>query len=163
MLDFSHITSNMILFFFFKGLGKYGVLFYNALIIVIPTLLASAFTGDLHKVHMAIQCILLYSTVCFLFLPDHLLCFDPQAVTFEDWVETTFIFCFLMSCFMGYVTIIQFKLLKYCHTFVAGSTPNTNKKSSFHSSYITASAYPRLSSVFFQVCADVFHSPVQLL
>lgn len=33
-----------------KGLGKYGVLFHNSLIIVIPTLLASAFTGDLHKV-----------------------------------------------------------------------------------------------------------------
>uniref|UniRef100_A0A669BJY9 UDP-N-acetylglucosamine/UDP-glucose/GDP-mannose transporter n=1 Tax=Oreochromis niloticus TaxID=8128 RepID=A0A669BJY9_ORENI len=33
-----------------KGLGKYGVLFYNALIIVIPTVLASAFTGDLNKV-----------------------------------------------------------------------------------------------------------------
>lgn len=36
--------------FSLKGLGKYGVLFYNALIIVIPTILASAFTGDLHKV-----------------------------------------------------------------------------------------------------------------
>uniref|UniRef100_A0A7N8WV73 Solute carrier family 35 member D2 n=1 Tax=Mastacembelus armatus TaxID=205130 RepID=A0A7N8WV73_9TELE len=33
-----------------EGLGKYGVLFYNALIIVVPTLLASAFTGDLHEV-----------------------------------------------------------------------------------------------------------------
>lgn len=36
--------------FLVKGLGKYGVLFHNSLIIVIPTLLASAFTGDLHKV-----------------------------------------------------------------------------------------------------------------
>uniref|UniRef100_A0A8C8FUV9 Sugar phosphate transporter domain-containing protein n=1 Tax=Oncorhynchus tshawytscha TaxID=74940 RepID=A0A8C8FUV9_ONCTS len=34
-----------------EGLGKYGILFYNAFIIVIPTLLASAFTGDLHKVN----------------------------------------------------------------------------------------------------------------
>lgn len=38
------------LLLFVKGLGKYGVLFYNALIIVIPTVLASAFTGDLNKV-----------------------------------------------------------------------------------------------------------------
>lgn len=36
--------------FLVKGIGKYGVLFYNSLIIIIPTLLASAFTGDLHKV-----------------------------------------------------------------------------------------------------------------
>ncbi|KAM8885697.1 nucleotide sugar transporter SLC35D2 isoform 4-T4 [Spinachia spinachia] len=64
-----------------EGLGKYGVLFYNALIIVIPTFLASALTGDLHK-----------------------------AATFEDWVEVTFILCFLVSCFMGYVS--------YCHRFV---------------------------------------------
>lgn len=33
-----------------QGLGKYGVLFYNSLIIIVPTVLASAFTGDLHKV-----------------------------------------------------------------------------------------------------------------
>ncbi|ROL53730.1 UDP-N-acetylglucosamine/UDP-glucose/GDP-mannose transporter [Anabarilius grahami] len=32
-----------------EGLGKYGVLFYNAFIIIIPTLLASAYTGDLQK------------------------------------------------------------------------------------------------------------------
>ncbi|XP_028313954.1 UDP-N-acetylglucosamine/UDP-glucose/GDP-mannose transporter isoform X2 [Gouania willdenowi] len=33
-----------------QSLGKYGVLFYNAIIIVIPTLMLSAYTGDLHKV-----------------------------------------------------------------------------------------------------------------
>lgn len=36
--------------FLVKGLGKYGVLFYNSLIIIIPTFLASAYTGDLDKV-----------------------------------------------------------------------------------------------------------------
>uniref|UniRef100_A0A8C5EEP2 Sugar phosphate transporter domain-containing protein n=1 Tax=Gouania willdenowi TaxID=441366 RepID=A0A8C5EEP2_GOUWI len=57
-----------------QSLGKYGVLFYNAIIIVIPTLMLSAYTGDLHKAFM-----------------------------FEDWVETTFVLCFLMSCVMGSV------------------------------------------------------------
>ncbi|TSY41762.1 RING finger protein 37 [Bagarius yarrelli] len=31
------------------GLGKYGVLFYNAFIIIIPTIFASVYTGDLEK------------------------------------------------------------------------------------------------------------------
>ncbi|KAK9522920.1 hypothetical protein VZT92_019356 [Zoarces viviparus] len=82
-----------------EGLGKYGVLFYNALIIVIPTLLASAVTGDLHK-----------------------------AITFEDWVEGTFIFCFLMSCFMGFVLMYSIVLCSYYNsaltTTVVGAIKN---------------------------------------
>ncbi|KAI3372742.1 hypothetical protein L3Q82_023206, partial [Scortum barcoo] len=87
-----------------EGLGKYGVLFYNALIIVIPTLLASAFTGDLHEVH-TVTVVQVYSLWVFvLFLPESLVCSDPQAATFEDWIKATFIFCFLMSCFMGLIS-----------------------------------------------------------
>ncbi|XP_034728068.1 UDP-N-acetylglucosamine/UDP-glucose/GDP-mannose transporter [Etheostoma cragini] len=82
-----------------EGLGKYGVLFYNALIIVIPAFMASAFTGDLHK-----------------------------AVTFKDWVETTFIFCFLMSCFMGFVLMYSIVLCSYYNsaltTAVVGAIKN---------------------------------------
>lgn len=50
VFDGGNIISNLTPFSI-KGLGKYGVLFYNALIIIIPTTLASAFTGDLNKVH----------------------------------------------------------------------------------------------------------------
>ncbi|XP_040051406.1 nucleotide sugar transporter SLC35D2 isoform X2 [Gasterosteus aculeatus] len=82
-----------------EGLGKYGVLFYNALIIVIPTFLASALTGDLQ-----------------------------QAVTFQDWVEVTFIFCFLMSCFMGFVLMYSIVLCSYYNsaltTTVVGAIKN---------------------------------------
>ncbi|XP_049435817.1 UDP-N-acetylglucosamine/UDP-glucose/GDP-mannose transporter isoform X2 [Epinephelus fuscoguttatus] len=82
-----------------EGLGKYGVLFYNALIIVIPTLLASALTGDLH-----------------------------EAVTFKDWVTATFIFCFLMSCFMGFVLMYSIVLCSYYNsaltTTVVGAIKN---------------------------------------
>ncbi|KAK2837774.1 hypothetical protein Q5P01_014986 [Channa striata] len=82
-----------------EGLGKYGVLFYNALIIIIPTLLASAFTGDLH-----------------------------EAVRFEDWVKATFIFCFLMSCFMGFVLMYSIVLCSYYNsaltTTVVGAIKN---------------------------------------
>lgn len=48
---FQCLLFTFVFLLFVKGLGKYGVLFYNALIIVIPTVLASAFTGDLHKVN----------------------------------------------------------------------------------------------------------------
>ncbi|KAM7391413.1 hypothetical protein PAMP_022106 [Pampus punctatissimus] len=82
-----------------EGLGKYGVLFYNALIIVIPTLLASAFTGDLHK-----------------------------AVTFKDWVEATFICCFFMSCIMGFVLMYSIVLCSHYNsaltTTVVGAIKN---------------------------------------
>uniref|UniRef100_A0A4W6CII1 Solute carrier family 35 member D2 n=1 Tax=Lates calcarifer TaxID=8187 RepID=A0A4W6CII1_LATCA len=82
-----------------EGLGKYGVLFYNALIIVIPTLVASALTGDLH-----------------------------EAVTFEDWVKATFIICFLMSCFMGFVLMYSIVLCSYYNsaltTTVVGAIKN---------------------------------------
>uniref|UniRef100_A0A3Q2TK18 UDP-N-acetylglucosamine/UDP-glucose/GDP-mannose transporter n=1 Tax=Fundulus heteroclitus TaxID=8078 RepID=A0A3Q2TK18_FUNHE len=67
-----------------QGLGKYGVLFYNSLIIVFPTVLASAFTGDLHK-----------------------------ALSFEDWSKVTFSFCFLLSCFMGFVLMYSIVLCSY--------------------------------------------------
>lgn len=82
-----------------EGLGKYGVLFYNSLIIIIPTLLASAFTGDLHK-----------------------------AVTFEGWVEAAFIMCFLVSCFMGFVLMYSIVLCSYYNsaltTTVVGALKN---------------------------------------
>lgn len=82
-----------------EGLGKYGVLFYNALIIIIPTVVASAFTGDLN-----------------------------EAVTFEDWVQATFIVCFLMSCFMGFVLMYSIVLCSYYNsaltTAVVGAIKN---------------------------------------
>uniref|UniRef100_A0A672JGM2 UDP-N-acetylglucosamine/UDP-glucose/GDP-mannose transporter-like n=1 Tax=Salarias fasciatus TaxID=181472 RepID=A0A672JGM2_SALFA len=82
-----------------QSLGKYGVLFYNALVIVIPTLVASAFTGDLHK-----------------------------AISFEDWVKATFVFCFIMSCFMGFVVVYSVVLCNYYNsaltTIVVGAIKN---------------------------------------
>ncbi|XP_051524502.1 UDP-N-acetylglucosamine/UDP-glucose/GDP-mannose transporter [Myxocyprinus asiaticus] len=70
-----------------EGLGKYGVLFYNAFIIIIPTLLASAYTGDLQK-----------------------------ALAFEGWLSFTFIFYFLLSCIMGFILMYSIILCSYYNT-----------------------------------------------
>uniref|UniRef100_A0A673ZUI3 Solute carrier family 35 member D2 n=1 Tax=Salmo trutta TaxID=8032 RepID=A0A673ZUI3_SALTR len=82
-----------------EGLGKYGILFYNAFIIVIPALLASAFTGDLHK-----------------------------AITFEHWLNAPFVSCFLISCLMGFVLMYSIVLCSHYNsaltTTVVGAIKN---------------------------------------
>ncbi|XP_005794975.1 UDP-N-acetylglucosamine/UDP-glucose/GDP-mannose transporter [Xiphophorus maculatus] len=82
-----------------QSLGKYGVLFYNSLIIVLPTLLASAFTGDLTK-----------------------------ALLFEDWSNVAFMLCFLLSCFMGFVLMCSIVLCSFYNsaltTTVVGAIKN---------------------------------------
>ncbi|XP_024293995.1 UDP-N-acetylglucosamine/UDP-glucose/GDP-mannose transporter [Oncorhynchus tshawytscha] len=82
-----------------EGLGKYGILFYNAFIIFIPTLLASAFTGDLHK-----------------------------AITYEHWLNTPFVTCFLMSCILGFVLMYSIVLCSHYNsaltTTVVGAIKN---------------------------------------
>uniref|UniRef100_A0AAY5EWE0 Sugar phosphate transporter domain-containing protein n=1 Tax=Electrophorus electricus TaxID=8005 RepID=A0AAY5EWE0_ELEEL len=82
-----------------EGLGKYGVLFYNAFIIIIPTILASAFTGDLEK-----------------------------AVAFEGWLSLSFVLYFLMSCVMGFILMYSIILCSYYNsaltTTVIGAIKN---------------------------------------
>ncbi|KAJ8413994.1 hypothetical protein AAFF_G00065920 [Aldrovandia affinis] len=82
-----------------EGLGKYGLLYYNACIIIIPTLLAISYTDDLHKV-----------------------------IAFEHWVKSTFIFYFLFSCVMGFVLMYSIILCSHYNsaltTTVVGAIKN---------------------------------------
>ncbi|XP_062854335.1 nucleotide sugar transporter SLC35D2 [Trichomycterus rosablanca] len=82
-----------------ESLGKYGVLFYNALIIIIPTTLGSAYTGDLEK-----------------------------AINFEGWTSFSFIFYFLLSSVMGFILMYSIVLCSHYNsaltTTVIGAIKN---------------------------------------
>ncbi|XP_040272916.1 UDP-N-acetylglucosamine/UDP-glucose/GDP-mannose transporter isoform X1 [Bufo bufo] len=84
-----------------KELGKYGVLFYNAAFMILPTLLYTIWTGEFEMV-----------------------------IHFSKWTNIYFAFQFLLACMMGFILLYAIVLCSYHNsaltTTVVGALKNVS-------------------------------------
>ncbi|KAM7092621.1 nucleotide sugar transporter SLC35D2 isoform 4-T4 [Molossus nigricans] len=96
-----------------KELGKYGVLFYNASFMIVPTLILSVSTGDLQQRER-----------------KRLRNRNIEATEFNQWKNVLFIIQFLLSCFLGFLLMFSTVLCSFYNsaltTAVVGAIKNVS-------------------------------------
>ncbi|CAG5126394.1 unnamed protein product, partial [Candidula unifasciata] len=70
-----------------KSLGKYGLLYYNSLIMFLPVLILTIYSGELIEAYM-----------------------------FEQWADPVFLFQFLLSCLMGFILNYSIIMCTACNS-----------------------------------------------
>ncbi|KAM9330723.1 nucleotide sugar transporter SLC35D2 [Gastrophryne carolinensis] len=89
-----------------KELGKYGVLFYNAIFMILPTLILTFLTGELDDIKLV------------------------QVLNYTEWTSITFVFQFCLSCVMGFILLYSIVLCSYYNsaltTTVVGALKNVS-------------------------------------
>ncbi|MGH0164582.1 UNVERIFIED_CONTAM: hypothetical protein FKN15_055232 [Acipenser sinensis] len=81
-----------------QELGKYGLLYYNALFMIVPTLVLAHLTGDVQK-----------------------------AMEYDGWADMVFVFQFVLSCIMGIAGSLVYSYITFTEEQSSKTSEGTSK------------------------------------
>lgn len=98
--------------------GKYGLLFYNSIFIIMPGLIVAELTGDIDKVLLIhfLKQYTQYFLIASIFIYFYYFFAYFKAVSFENWNNYLFVAAFLASCFLGFVLNVSMVLCTHVNS-----------------------------------------------